>query len=241
MSGPNPTLTKSFTAEAAVTKRRIVKYGAADGDVLHADADDAKFAGVAAELDAAIADRVDVHVAGLVEVELGGTVTRGGPITSDANGKAIAAVYDGSGDVNIAGWATVSGVTGDIIPIMLALGTLAPNKVYLAFFINQTDLLAATSHFVACPVAGFVTKCTTAVKKAVTTGGDITVEIGGTAVAGLTVTVADAAAVGDIDTDLPTTPTEATAAIAKDGAIEIVIDSAFATAGELGGFVEVTF
>ena len=53
--------------------------------------------------------------------------------------------------------------------------------------------------------------------------------------------IQSSAAVGDIDSDLPTTPTEATAAIAKDGAIEIVIDAAFATAGELAGFVEVTF
>ena len=68
--------------------------------------------------------------------------------------------------------------------MLLALSTLAPDKVYIPFFINQTDLLAATSHFIACPVAGNVTKATTVVKKAVTTGGDVTVEIGGTAVDG---------------------------------------------------------
>ena len=128
---------------------------------------------------------------------------------------------------------------GDNAPVRISVGSYNLNN--LPFFIAETDLLAGTSHFVASPVAGHVTKCTTVVKKAVTTGGAITVEIGGVAVAGLSVVVADSSAVGDIDTDQPTTPTESTAVIAKDGAIEIVGDAAFATAGELHGFVEVTF
>jgi hypothetical protein len=81
---------------------------------------------------------------------------------------------------------------------------------------------------------------TTVVQTAVTTGGAITVEIGGVAVDGLSVTVANSSAVGDIDSDAPSSPTHATTAIAKDGAIEIVPAAAFATAGALNGVIEIT-
>jgi len=124
MSGPNPTLTKSFVAEAAVTKRRIVKVGAADGQVLQAAAvGDAMF-GVAADLDAATGERVDVHLAGLVEVELGGTVARGDPLTSDGTGRGVAAAPAAGVNNRIVGFAMVSGVVGDIGAALLAPGRI---------------------------------------------------------------------------------------------------------------------
>jgi hypothetical protein len=74
----------------------------------------------------------------------------------------------------------------------------------------------------------------------VTTGGAITVEIGGTAVDGLSVTVEDAAAAGTVYSGTPSSPTHATTAIARNGAVEIVPAAAFATAGAVNGFVEIT-
>ena len=236
----NPLLTKNFTAGAAVTKYRIVKFGTSDTKVIHAAAAANALIGVVADLGAASGERVDAHVAGVAFVEYGGTVARGDPLTSDANGKAVAAVFDGSSKVNTIGRAMASGVSGDVGLVAIAPSRIGAEKAFVPFFINQTDLLAGTSQFVVSPVAGNVTKVTTAVQVAVTTGGNITAKIGGTAIDGLAVVVADAAAVGDIDSDAPSSPTHATTVIAKDGAIEIVVDAAFATAGALNGFVEVT-
>jgi hypothetical protein len=115
------------------------------------------------------------------------------------------------------------------------------NKTKSAFLwwsANQTDVLAPTSHFVPSPVRGNVHRGVTSTQVAVGTGGDVTFEIGGTAVLGLTVTVANSAAAGDIDRDNATAG-DITADIAANGALEIVFGSAFATSGALNGFVEV--
>lgn len=119
-----PTLTKSYIAEAAVTKRRIVKLGTADGKVLQgAAATDAIF-GVSTEIDAAINERCDVHLAGMVEVEVGGTIARGDPITADANGKAVKAVPATGVNNRIVGWADVAAVSGDVFDMLLAQGQI---------------------------------------------------------------------------------------------------------------------
>lgn len=110
--------------------------------------------------------------------------------------------------------------------------------VRIPFFINQTDLLAATPHFVISPIKGRVRKLAVVVQVDVTTGGAVTVEIGGTAVAGLTVTVEDAPGVGTVYTDDGVTADD-TENVAKDGAIEIVTAAAFDTAGAIHGFIEV--
>jgi hypothetical protein len=118
--------------------------------------------------------------------------------------------------------------------------TVKTKKNYLFFYANQTDVLAATSHFVPNPVRGNVTRAVTAAQIAVTTGGDVTFELGGVAVDGLTVTVANGAAAGEIDRDNPSSGTHTTTEVNADSAVEIVFAAAFATAGALNGFVEVT-
>lgn len=113
-------------------------------------------------------------------------------------------------------------------------------RVYVDFEIEQTELLAGTSEYVVSPVYGFVNKVVTTVQTAITTGGDITVEIETAAVTGLTVTVADSATVGTIDTGSATSEFGSTGEVARDADIEIVPASAFATAGAVNGFVEIT-
>ncbi|MEQ8318759.1 MAG: DUF2190 family protein [Rhodospirillales bacterium] len=127
----NPLLTKNFTAGAAVTKRRIVKFGSADYTAIQAAATGDAMFGVSAELDAASGERFDVHVAGVAEVEYGGNVTRGELLTADADGKAVAvtrhthaenaagtyaqdAETGAASAVRVIGTAMVSGVDGDI-------------------------------------------------------------------------------------------------------------------------------
>ena len=120
----NPTLTKTFAAEAAITRRRIVKFGAVDGEVLMGAAVGDAIFGVAAELDVAISGRVDVHVAGIAEVEFGGAVTRGDFLTTDATGQAVAAAPAAGVNNAVIGRAFVSGVAGDIGTVLLAPGQI---------------------------------------------------------------------------------------------------------------------
>jgi len=120
----NPTLTKSYDAGAVIVKRRIVKPGSADFAVIHAAASTDDLIGVADLGAAAIGDRVDVHHAGIATVELGGTVARGGFVTSDANGKGIAAAPAAGVNAAVIGRALISGVDGDLIPVLIAPGRI---------------------------------------------------------------------------------------------------------------------
>lgn len=117
----NPTLTKNYEAGAVIAKHRIVKFGADDDHVIQSAAATDDHIGVSDELGATAAEkRVDVHHAGIVTVEYGGTVTRGGPLTADADGKAVAAAPATGVNNPIIGRALVSAVAGDLGPMLIA-------------------------------------------------------------------------------------------------------------------------
>lgn len=109
-----PSLIKNYVAEAALTRYRLVCWGATDGTVKPAAASTDKIIGVAEGFGAAIGDRVDVVRDGIADVEYGGVVTRGDPLTADASGRAIAATPAAAANARIVGYAEVSGVAGDI-------------------------------------------------------------------------------------------------------------------------------
>lgn len=115
-----------------------------------------------------------------------------------------------------------------------------PRRTYLPFAINETDTLAPTSQELLSPYAGAVTQLQVIVQKAVTTGGDVTVNVGATPVAGLACTIADGAAKGAIVTDTPNVG-DATTVVAAGGRIQVVPGAPFNTAGAVSGLVEVTF
>lgn len=119
----NPGLTKNYDAEAVVAAHRIVKFGAADNGVVQGAAATDLLIGVSDLGADAIGDRVDVYRSGLVDVEYGGNVTRGALLTSDANGRAIAAT-PGAG-VRTIGVAEVSGVLNDIGKVLIAPSVVA--------------------------------------------------------------------------------------------------------------------
>jgi len=122
---PKTILTENFEAGAAISPYRIVKPGAADGEVIQAAAVGDALFGVSDSLGAdADGDRVDIITMGVAEVELGGTVTRGGLITSDANGKGVAAAPAVGVNNRVIGVARVSGVAGDIIDVQLCPGQI---------------------------------------------------------------------------------------------------------------------
>jgi hypothetical protein len=119
----NPQLTKSFVAGAIVAAYRIVVQS--DGDtVVQGAAVSDKLVGISDNLGAASGARCEVHLAGAVEVEFGGNITVGDPLTSDANGKAVAAAPAAGVNNRIIGFAVVAGASGDIGSCKIAQGVM---------------------------------------------------------------------------------------------------------------------
>jgi hypothetical protein len=111
-------LTKSLTATSAILARRLVSYGAADGTGVQANGSAAGIVGVSADIDTDVNQRASVHMIGnIAEVVYGGPVTRGDPLTSDAQGRAVVANAAGQRCV---GLAEVSGVLGDVGTVAVA-------------------------------------------------------------------------------------------------------------------------
>ena len=109
-----PQLIKNYTAEAAVNRFRIVQWGANDGTVKHAVLATDKSIGVIEAFGAATGERVDIVRSGIADVEYGAPVTRGDPLTADAQGRAVTAAPAPGTNNRIVGYAEVSGVLGDI-------------------------------------------------------------------------------------------------------------------------------
>lgn len=108
------------------------------------------------------------------------------------------------------------------------------SRFYIPFTIPQTELLAGTAIELVAPCDGFIEEAQAIVQTAVTTGGDVTFKVGTTDVAGLTITIADAATKGTVVSDTPTTPSP-TRRFSKGDRIQVVPAAAFATAGALAG------
>jgi hypothetical protein len=124
MAGQTPSEINSYIAGAAITKRRIVKWGAADGQVVVAAGPAATefLNGVTSHIDAAINEPVDVFQGGIVDVEYGATVVRGAPLTSDSIGRAVTAAPAAGANNRIIGFAEVSGAVGDIGAVRINIG-----------------------------------------------------------------------------------------------------------------------
>jgi hypothetical protein len=118
-------MVKSYVAEAAVLPYRIVKFGAADGQVVQAAAGtDAAF-GLADNLgQAAVGGRVDVIQSGIGEGEAGAAITRGALLMADASGRVITAAAAAGSNVRTIGTALASaGGAGEIIPVDINPGS----------------------------------------------------------------------------------------------------------------------
>ncbi|HVY35229.1 MAG TPA: hypothetical protein VG960_12510 [Caulobacteraceae bacterium] len=121
----NPGLTKTFTAGGAISKRRLLKLSA-DGTVIQATGATDAIIGVS-DMSADVAnigDRVDVRLGGIAEIDVGGAITRGALITSDANGKAVAAAPAAGVNNRTAGVGFVTYANGDIGDFQLTIGSL---------------------------------------------------------------------------------------------------------------------
>lgn len=119
------TLITNHTADAQINPYRICKHGDADGDAAQATASTDVLIGVSNRLGADAADdRCDIHRSGIAEVEYGGSVTRGDPLTSDANGAAVTAGPSAGTNAYIIGFAEVSGSSGDIGSVLVVPGRI---------------------------------------------------------------------------------------------------------------------
>jgi hypothetical protein len=121
MIGQTTGIEKSVKCAAAIAAAYTIGKPGADDDTFSlATASTDLLTGVFQHATSNAADEVRVMLTGVTRVKLGGTVTRGNPLTSDASGQGVAAAPAAGSNVRIAGIALASGVSGDIIPMLLA-------------------------------------------------------------------------------------------------------------------------
>lgn len=119
----NETLVKAYLAGAQIAPYLIVKWDTADLKVIVAAAATDKLVGISAPtITVPSGQRVDVVVDGIAQVTAGGSITRGDPLTSDANGKAVTAAPAGGSNNRLIGFAEVSAASGDIFPVRISQG-----------------------------------------------------------------------------------------------------------------------
>jgi len=121
-----PKLIRSYTCSADVAAKRIVKFSdaASTSKVAQAAANTDPLWGVSDAMGGKSGGLVDVIVSGLAEVQLGGSVNAGDPITSDGSGKGVACAGAAGETRRIVGYAEAPGVAGDIIQIVVDRGVL---------------------------------------------------------------------------------------------------------------------
>jgi hypothetical protein len=115
------TLIRSFTAGGTINPRRLVKFGSNDREVVQAAAATDLIVGVCVSPEVRSAgDRVDVALGGIADVDMGGTVARGTKVTSDANGKGVAAAPSAGTNNHVVGFAMVTTASGDIAEVVIS-------------------------------------------------------------------------------------------------------------------------
>lgn len=125
MMGQTSGLEKTPKCTAAIlTAYLIAKFGADDDTLSQATASTENLIGVFQHTTSAAGDDVRVMLTGITRVKLGGTVTRGGLATSDANGKAVAAAPGSGVNASVIGRVLASGVADDIVPMLLGPGQI---------------------------------------------------------------------------------------------------------------------
>lgn len=114
MTFHNPKLTKGYEAAAEIQPRRIVAQ-TGDFTVARADVASAALIGITDRTAVVAAGAMaDVHELGVADVDYGGPLTWGDPITADVDGKAIKAVPAQGEQLFCIGFAAIAGVAGDI-------------------------------------------------------------------------------------------------------------------------------
>lgn len=116
-----PTLVRAFEASAVIPAFTIAKFSdtSASSKIAPASVNTDPIAGVSGSLGAAaIGDLVDITLSGIALVTAGGTITAGALLTTDATGKAIAAVPTAGVFMSIIGKALEPAVSGDVFQFL---------------------------------------------------------------------------------------------------------------------------
>jgi hypothetical protein len=119
----NP-LIKSYRAGAETAGRRIVAFSGTASETIAAASNTALSFGVSMPLGADAGGMLDVTLLGLAELQLGGAVDAGDPLTADADGKGVLAAPVVGAVVRTAAIALAEGVENDIIPVLVAPGII---------------------------------------------------------------------------------------------------------------------
>lgn len=119
-----PLLTKSFRVALAVLGNRIVA-AVADGVVATAAANTDPSIGISDAVGAEADGMVDLTQVGWAELKLGGAVSAGDLLTSDADGRGVKAVPVAGTEVRVAAIAMADGELDEIIPVLVAPSVLA--------------------------------------------------------------------------------------------------------------------
>jgi hypothetical protein len=122
MMGATSGIEKSVKCTAAVAAFTLAKFGADDDTLSTASASSDDIIGVFQHATSSASEEVRVMLTGISRVKLGGTVARGGWITSDASGQGVAIGSTAGTNYSALGRALASGVSGDIIPVLLEVG-----------------------------------------------------------------------------------------------------------------------
>lgn len=130
--------------------------------------------------------------------------------------------------------------TGVMVRMSPEIAAAAARLVHLPYSIPATELAAGTPIELVSPVAGTILRNTTIVNTAIVTGGDVTVKVDATDVAGLANTIADGAAKGSVVTDTPT-PGDVSTAVLAGQRIQIVPAAAFNGGGAVNGVLEIAY
>jgi len=110
-------LIRTFVQGAPVNPRRFVKLDA-NGDVIQCAAADPKMIGVSDQVgEAKVGQRVDVRLTGTAEIEAGAVFGPDVRLTSDADGRAVAAV---AGEMSMPALGDAE-EPGDYVEVFLAL------------------------------------------------------------------------------------------------------------------------
>lgn len=118
-AGVTTGIQKSFKCTAATAAFIIVKFGADDDTIAAGTASTEELIGISQHATTVAGEEIRIAMSGISELKLGGTVTRGARITSDASGQGVEIGAVAGTNYNSIGMALASGVAGDIIPVLI--------------------------------------------------------------------------------------------------------------------------
>jgi len=117
----NPGLSKTYDAQGVIPRNCIVKAGSSECTVTVAAAATDALLGVSGVVGAADAMPIEVIHSGIADVKIGGFVSYGDWIASDANGYGVKANPSSGQTCEAIGKALESGNSGDIVRVLITL------------------------------------------------------------------------------------------------------------------------